>query len=115
MIHMVEKQLPPSFHELESFVSWALATERERTARRQSSSFTEIKSFYDAMVTRLQEILDYLDGFALEIFRGGVDGYFCSPCPLRRLPPRLKISANRASSTVMIFPDLFRSTIESRR
>ena len=63
---MVEKQLPPSFHELESFVSWALATERERTTRRQSSSITEIKSFYDAMVTRLQEILDYLDGFALD-------------------------------------------------
>jgi hypothetical protein len=66
MIYMVEKQLPPSFHELESFVGWALATERGRTARRQSSTIAEIKSFYDAMVTRLQEILDYLDGFTLD-------------------------------------------------
>ena len=62
---MAERQLPTPFEGLEPFLGWSLATERERTAKRQASSMAEIKAFYDAMLARLGELLDYLNDFAL--------------------------------------------------
>src|ERR1700730_2835993 len=63
---MAERQLPAQFAELEPFLGWSLATERERTAKRQTSSMPEIKAFYDAMLARLGEILNHLDDFTQE-------------------------------------------------
>jgi hypothetical protein len=57
---MAERQLPGQFRELEPFLNWSLATERERTAKRQSSNMGQIRAFYDAMVPRLEEILNSL-------------------------------------------------------
>jgi hypothetical protein len=61
---MMEQPLPEQFHELESFLSWALNTERERSVKRHSSTMSELRAFYDAMITRLLEILDFLNGFS---------------------------------------------------
>jgi hypothetical protein len=63
---MAERQLPAGFVELEPFLDWSLATEHERSAKRQASSIAEIQAFYDAMVARLGEILSYLNNFSLE-------------------------------------------------
>jgi hypothetical protein len=63
---MMERQLPEQFQELESFLSWALNTERERSLKRHSSTMSEIRAFYDAMIARLEEILDFLNGFSQE-------------------------------------------------
>jgi hypothetical protein len=60
MSQMAEPQLPEQFRELELFLDWSLATERERTAKRQSSNMSQIRAFYDAMVPRLEEILNLL-------------------------------------------------------
>ena len=56
---------PAPFADLEPFAPWALPTERERYARRLSSSMDELQAFYDAAFPRLEEIIGYLDGFEL--------------------------------------------------
>jgi hypothetical protein len=54
--------LPPQFQELEQFVEeWALPTQAERHRRRLSSSIEGLRNFYDAMVTRMDEIVAYLN------------------------------------------------------
>ena len=63
---MVEQKLPAQFAALEPFLDWALATERERTARRQTIGMTAIREFYAAMLPRLDQILTFLEGFAPE-------------------------------------------------
>ncbi len=49
---MTEHLLPGQFQDLALFLEWALATERERSAKRQSSTMGEIKAFYQAMLPR---------------------------------------------------------------
>jgi hypothetical protein len=61
-----QKRLPKPFHGLEMYLEWALPTEQARTAKRHASSMQEIRAFYDAMVQRLEEILQHLSGFTLE-------------------------------------------------
>lgn len=59
--------LPKGFESLEPFVdAWALPTEAARTARRHASPMTEINKFYAAMLERLDDALNTLDGVALE-------------------------------------------------
>ena len=58
--------LPEAFRDLEPFVDWALATEAERTYKRQTSQMTEIQALYDAMLPRMAEIIAYLNDFALD-------------------------------------------------
>ena len=60
----MEQVLPEQFQQLEPFLSWALNTERERSVKRHSSTMSELRVFYNAMITRLQEILDFLNGFS---------------------------------------------------
>ena len=61
-----QKRLPEAFRDLGTYLEWALPTERERTAKRHASSMQEIRGFYDAMVGRLEEILQHLSRFSLE-------------------------------------------------
>jgi hypothetical protein len=58
--------LPTHFSELESFVDWALPTERERYAKRIESTMDELQAFYDVAFPRMDEAIAYLDGFALD-------------------------------------------------
>ena len=59
------RTFPDAFVDLEPFSGWALQTEGERYAKRLSSSMDELQGIYDAAFPRLQEMLDYLDGFEL--------------------------------------------------
>lgn len=63
---MLEPHLPVAFRDLEPWLAWSLATERERSAKRQSSTMEEIKAFYDVMLARMEEILAYLEQFPLD-------------------------------------------------
>lgn len=58
--------LPEQFKDLESMSQWSLPTERERNAKRLSSSIEELRTFYNAMLPRAEAILSYLDGFTLD-------------------------------------------------
>jgi len=59
-------RLPPQFAELQPFVDhWARPTTNERVAARSVLSQTEIRAFYDAMVPRLNDAIDYIDSVGL--------------------------------------------------
>lgn len=56
--------LPEGFGELERYVAWALPTERERIAMRETSPMQATVAFHDAMHARLEDVVEYLGGFA---------------------------------------------------
>jgi hypothetical protein len=58
--------LPAEFSELEPFADWCLESERERYAKRLSSSMVELQAFYDAAFPRLEAAMEYLDGYELD-------------------------------------------------
>jgi hypothetical protein len=58
--------LPDAFAGLEPFACWSLATERERYAKRLSSTMDELQAFYDAAFPRLEEAVTYLGQFDLD-------------------------------------------------
>lgn len=57
--------LPAAFGELESFIEWAIPTEKERYLKRMSSSMEQLQAFYDVIAPRAEEARDYLDKFDL--------------------------------------------------
>lgn len=63
---MSEAFLPEQFRELEQWKAWSLATEQERSDRRQASTMEDIKAFYAAMLARMEEVLPYLDQFSVD-------------------------------------------------
>lgn len=61
-----DRLLPDGFQDYEPFVNkWALATERARNQTRLSSPMAEIQALYDALLPRMDEIIDYLNQFPL--------------------------------------------------
>jgi hypothetical protein len=61
---MSARPLPEQFAELAPFVEdWAQPTERERYRKLHTSTIQELRAFYDAMLPRMDAILDWLDQF----------------------------------------------------
>ena len=58
--------LPTGFQDLAPFLSWAVSKEKERTAKRRSSTQEEILTFYNAMLPRIDAITNYLKQFPLD-------------------------------------------------
>ncbi|MGW0249003.1 hypothetical protein ACWDYH_20455 [Nocardia goodfellowii] len=56
-------RLPAEFADLEPYADWALATEKERYAKRLASSMEEMQRFYDAALPRLTAAIEYCDRF----------------------------------------------------
>ena len=63
---MTAQSLPQPFSDLEPFIDWALERERQRTEKREASSMDEVRSFYDAVFPRLEEIVAHLDDFPFD-------------------------------------------------
>jgi len=59
-------RLPADFADLEPYAGFALASERERYAKRIDSSMAELQAFYDAAMPRLEAAIAYLDRFSLD-------------------------------------------------
>jgi hypothetical protein len=59
-------KLPSEFADLEPYLSWDLATEPERYAKRLSSTMAEMQAFYDAAFPRLNDVIAYCDKFSLD-------------------------------------------------
>ena len=59
------QHLPEGFRDLEPWLDWSLATEGERSAKRQSSSMADLQAFYTAMLARMEEVLAHLEQFPL--------------------------------------------------
>ena len=58
-----EPLLPAPFLDLVPFADWALEPERARTEKRVAASMEEIRAFYDVMIRRFNQIVDYLEGY----------------------------------------------------
>lgn len=58
--------LPSDFADLEPFADWAIPGETARYEKRIASSMDELQAFYDAAFTRIDEVLEYLERFAVE-------------------------------------------------
>jgi hypothetical protein len=57
--------LPADFADLEPFTDFSLQFERERYAKRLSSTMDELQAFYDAAFPRFEAAMSYLDQFEL--------------------------------------------------
>jgi hypothetical protein len=62
---MTERHLPDGFADLEPYLPWALADEIDRRKQCACSPMSAIRAFYDAMLPRMQTILDHLNGYPL--------------------------------------------------
>ncbi len=60
------RPLPEQFRDLAPFLEWALATEPERSAKRQASPMEEINAFYQAIFPRMKDMLPFLERFTAE-------------------------------------------------
>ncbi len=58
--------LPDGFADLAPFRDWVLETWRERYEKRLASTMDEMQAFYDAMMPRLDEIIEYCDSFDID-------------------------------------------------
>ena len=63
---MTQQLLPSAFADLEQYADWALGSEAERLQKRLASSMEEIQGFYSTMLGRIEEALEYLNGFPLD-------------------------------------------------
>ena len=59
---MPSRKLPEAFADLQPFVAeWALANERERFLKLHAVTIAQLRGFYDAMLPRLEQVLQYLN------------------------------------------------------
>ncbi len=83
--------LPGEFAELQPFAEkWGLPTEDERAIARRSSRPDELKAFYDAMMLRLQEILDRVDRYPLGKVEGADQRLFYMALALAEVAPHVE-------------------------
>ena len=88
----MNKTLPKGFEELAPYSDkWALATPDERYATRGQSSREEIKSFYDAMLPRMEEILDLSDEYSLGEMPEDVENLFFMALSIAEISPHLEL------------------------
>lgn len=73
---MTGQQLPEAFRDLAPYLPWSLPTERERSAKRQSSTMAEISSFYAAMLPRMEQGLPFLAQYSPENVPSDVQNLF---------------------------------------
>lgn len=64
------QQLPAGFEDLTPLIDWARPTEMERNAKRWSATLDESRRFYDTMLRRGPDALQYLDQFDLTDISG---------------------------------------------
>jgi hypothetical protein len=88
---MPEAALPEAFRDLEQWSAWSLATEQERSDKRQASTMGEIKAFYDAMLARMEEVLPYLEQFPLDTMPADARRLFYLTLSLAEVAPAVEL------------------------
>ena len=64
----MDSSLPEPFADLESLAAdWSLATQRERERKRLASTADDLKAVYDALLPRLDTMLEYLNASGLDV------------------------------------------------
>ena len=83
--------LPDQFRDLESLLSWALPSERERSIKRHASSMAELRAFYDAMMARMPDVLEFLNGFSpTDVIPAEVNRLFLMTLSLAEIAPAVE-------------------------
>ncbi len=82
--------LPEQFRDLAPFLEWALATEPERSAKRQASPMEEINAFYQAIFPRMKDILPFLERFIPENAPDDVQRLFHLTLSLAEIAPAVE-------------------------
>lgn len=67
---MTTAVFPKEFADLEPHGDWALDSETARASRRRECSLEGLRAFYDAMIGRVPDALEYLNGFPLSELAG---------------------------------------------
>jgi hypothetical protein len=62
----MDAQLPKEFAELERFGTWIIPTSGERNRKRVTSTMSELKAFYEAMVKHIDRIVEYFKQFSMD-------------------------------------------------
>ncbi len=88
---MPESTLPKAFRDLEQWLPWALATEQERSNKRQTSTMAEIQAFYDALLIRTEAILSYVEQFPLDNMPEDAQRLFCLTLSLAEVAPAIEL------------------------
>jgi len=88
---MSEYRLPESFQDLVPYLAWSLPTDRERSAKRQSSTMAEINAFYQAMLPRMEEVLSYLALYPTEQVPPEVQGLLYLTLSLAKIAPAVEM------------------------
>jgi hypothetical protein len=57
--------LPAQFADLEPFAKWSTSSEGERIREIETRSAEELQAFYNAVLPRLKDVIDYLNQFPL--------------------------------------------------
>ena len=97
--------LPEQFRDLEPLLSWALSSERERSAKRHTGSMAKLRAFYDAMIPRMPDILEFLNGFLLHGIPADVNRLFLMTLSLAEIAPAIE---NFGQPAVLDGYDFFR-------
>lgn len=83
--------LPEKFSELEFLVdTWCLRTERARNNRRVSSKMAELRTLYEAMLPRMEEILNFLSRFELGGLPEDVERLFLLTLSMAEVAPAVE-------------------------
>ncbi len=88
---MREAVLPEAVRDLEKCMAWLLATEPERSDKRQASTMAEINTFYGAMLARMEEVLPYLEQFSLEKMPTDAQRLFYLTLSLAEVAPAVEL------------------------
>ncbi len=89
---MSDVRLPDRFRDLEPLASiWTLPTEAKRHARRLASSIAELRTLYDAMMPRIDDVLAYLSEFQLEDLTPEGCNLLYLACSLAEIGPAVEL------------------------
>ncbi len=87
---MPEPGLPEAFRDLEPWLAWCLATEKERSDKRQVSSLAELQAFYDSVLTRMEDIFAYVEQFPLDDLPAEAHRLFLLTLSLAEVAPAIE-------------------------
>ena len=88
---MIDRPLPEPFRDLAPYLEWALPTERERRTKRAASTLEQIRTFYDGMLLRMEDVLAYLGQFPPEDPPEDVQRLFLLATSLAEIAPAIEM------------------------
>jgi hypothetical protein len=88
---MAESSLPDAFFDLNPYLEWALPSEHARRAKRASTSMSEIRAFYDAMLERMEAVLSFLEKYPADDPPADVELLFLLATALAEIAPAVEM------------------------